>query len=152
MQGKFSTGRYKCESRSYAIIVRGHGGGDAVMRLVCALLIWPLMSLAAHAGDDQSEAPPPDWSTVGVIFSEHCTMCHGPQGAARGLRLDNYADAVAGGDNGPVLLGGNAKSSELIRRLQGISTPRMPFLSYPLSDETIELIARWIDAGLPDAK
>lgn len=79
-------------------------------------------------------------------------MCHGPQGAARGLRLDNYADAVAGGDNGPVLLGGNAKSSELIRRLQGISTPRMPFLSYPLSDETIELIACWIDAGMPDAK
>lgn len=152
MQGQFSTGRHKRESRSYAIIVRGHGRGDAVMRLVCALLIWPLMSLAADAGDVQSEASPPDWSTVGVIFSEHCTMCHGPQGAARGLRLDNYADAVAGSDNGPVLLGGNAKRSELIRRLQGISTPRMPFLSYPLSDETIELIARWIDAGMPDAK
>jgi mono/diheme cytochrome c family protein len=122
------------------------------MRFASALLIWPLMSLAAQAGDYQSDALPPDWSTVGVIFSEQCTMCHGPQGAARGLRLDSYAAAVAGSDNGPVLVGGDADESELIRRLRGISTPRMPFLGYPLSDERIDLIARWIDAGMPDAK
>lgn len=123
-----------------------------LMRFVSALLIFPLISVAVQAGDDRTGASLPDWSSVEVVFSEHCTMCHGPQGAARGLRLDSYASAVAGSDNGPVLLGGDAEESELIRRLRGISTPRMPFLSYPLSDEKIDLIARWIDAGIPDAK
>lgn len=122
------------------------------MRLLCALLVSPFLSLAAQAGNDGSETSPPDWSSVEAIFAEHCTMCHGQHGAAHGLRLDNYADVIVGGDNGPVLLSGDAERSELIRRLRGISKPRMPFLGYPLPDETINLIARWIDAGSLNAK
>jgi hypothetical protein len=46
------------------------------------------------------------------------------------------------------MLPGDVEGSELIRRLRGESLPRMPFLSYPLEKEKIELIVRWIDGGL----
>lgn len=123
------------------------------MRALGALLLGLLLTGAAAAGEDRPAAPvlAPDWSRIGPIFARQCTMCHGPQGAARGLRLDSFAAAVAGSDNGPVLLGGDPERSELIRRLRGLSTPRMPFLGYPLPEDQIDLIARWIAADLPGA-
>jgi hypothetical protein len=78
-------------------------------------------------------------------------MCHSELGAARGLRLDTYDLARAGGINGPVLIPADASNSELIRRLRGESLPRMPFLGRPLSPEQIDLIVRWVDAGLPNS-
>jgi hypothetical protein len=74
------------------------------------------------------------------------------EAAARGLRLDSYAGAIAGSESGPVLLPGDPSSSELIRRLNGASRPRMPFLSYPLTAAEIELVERWIAAGLPSRR
>lgn len=97
--------------------------------------------------DEKNELP--DWSDISAIFVERCIMCHAEQGAGLGLRLDSYAAALAGSTKGPVLLSGNAEQSELVRRLRGQSQPRMPFLSYPLPDGQIDLIVRWVDAGLP---
>lgn len=77
-------------------------------------------------------------------------MCHSAQGAALGLRLDTYGAAIAGSTNGAVLVHGDAERSELIRRLRGESLPRMPFLSYPLPQDQIELIIHWVEAGLPE--
>lgn len=115
----------------------------ACMKRGFALLVCLLLALPVRAGDVV-----PVWSDVQPIFTRHCVMCHGPQGAANGLHLDSYAAAVAGSKNGVVVLAGDAAHSELIRRLKGEKTPRMPFLSYPLADDQIALIARWIDAGL----
>ena len=69
--------------------------------------------------------------------------------AAKGLRLDSYDGAIEGSEDGAVLLPGNSSQSELVRRLRGESTPRMPFLSRSLPDAEIDLIVRWIDAGMP---
>lgn len=77
-------------------------------------------------------------------------MCHSREAAARGLRLDSYAGTLAGSDNGPVLIPGDGASSELLRRLRGESRPRMPFLSRSLSPAEIDLIERWIAAGMPE--
>ncbi len=93
----------------------------------------------------------PDWGQIGAIFRERCIMCHSEAAAARGLRLDSYAGTIAGGENGPVLIPGDPSSSELIRRLNGSSRPRMPFLSRPLTSEAIDLIERWVAAGLPES-
>jgi uncharacterized membrane protein len=92
----------------------------------------------------------PDWAAVSAIFAKRCVMCHSEQGAMRGLRLDTYAAAIAGSTNGKVLMPGDTAASELIRRLRGESTPRMPFLSTPLPPEEIDLITRWVEAGLPE--
>lgn len=95
-------------------------------------------------------AEPPDWAGVSTIFAERCVMCHSAQGASLGLRLDTYEATLAGSSKGAVLLPGDPAGSELLRRLRGESLPRMPFLSYPLPPREIDLIERWVEAGLPE--
>jgi hypothetical protein len=78
-------------------------------------------------------------------------MCHSRlAGASKGLRLDDYDAVLAGSERGAVLIPGNVADSELVRRLRGESTPRMPFLSRPLPDEEIALIESWVIAGMPN--
>jgi len=114
--------------------------------LTLFILVSTLSAFAA--GTEQ-----PDWGDVSAIFNERCVMCHSSvHGAGRGLRLDSYEAAVAGSSKGAVLVPGDAARSELIRRLRGESTPRMPFLSVPLTQDQIDLIIRWIDAGLPEIR
>jgi hypothetical protein len=92
----------------------------------------------------------PGWEDVSPIFNEQCVMCHSSvHGASLGLSLDSYEAALAGSSRGPVLIPGDPARSELVRRLRGESTPRMPFLGVPMPDDQIDLIIRWIDAGLP---
>ena len=55
---------------------------------------------------------------------------------------------LSGGCSSSVLVPGDASGIELVRRLRGESTPRMPFLSRPLSDDQIALIESWIAAGM----
>jgi mono/diheme cytochrome c family protein len=102
---------------------------------------------AGMAGAPCGAGEVPDWREVSAIFFERCVMCHSAHGAGRGLRLDSYEATLAGGANGPVLVAGDAAGSELIRRLRGDSLPRMPFLSYPLTPEQIDVLARWVQGG-----
>jgi len=97
---------------------------------------------------DDSDVP--GWTEVAAIFNERCVMCHSAiAGASKGLRLDEYSAALVGSERGAVLIAGNVAGSELIRRLRGESLPRMPFLSRPLRDTQINLIERWVEAGMP---
>ena len=105
-----------------------------------------VVSFAANA----EEAVAPDWEDVYAIFKERCVMCHSEvAGASKGLRLDDYDALLAGSERGPVLVSGDAHGSELVRRLRGQSTPRMPFLSRPLPEDQIASIENWIVAGMP---
>lgn len=111
---------------------------------------WPfLVGLALATPAPGASTDIPGWTDVSRIFDERCVNCHSALGASAGLRLDNATAAMAGSRNGPVLLPGDASKSELVRRLRGESLPRMPFLSVPLPPEELDLIIRWIDAGLP---
>jgi mono/diheme cytochrome c family protein len=115
------------------------------MVLAAVVFIWFAgLSAAGSAAEDV-----PDWQAVGALFALRCVNCHAAQGAALGLRLDSYEAALAGGERGPVLIAGDAAGSELVRRLRGESVPRMPFLSRALPAEEIELVVRWVEAGLP---
>lgn len=115
-------------------------------RLFCIFMLLP-----ALAGPARAEADAPGWAEVSAIFVERCVMCHSAvAGASKGLRLDEYRFALAGSERGAVLIPGDAAGSELMRRLRGESTPRMPFLSRPLPDQQIALIGAWIAAGLPE--
>jgi mono/diheme cytochrome c family protein len=90
---------------------------------------------------------PPTWSDVGPIFADNCTRCHGSGGRA-GLNLSSYATAIAGSNNGPVLVAGNPNDSLLMKRIRGEITPQMPRGADPLSAAQIALIAAWITGGL----
>lgn len=108
-----------------------------------------LSNLMASSLAAETSHETPGWDAVSAVFEERCIMCHSPSNAARGLRLDTYEGALAGSERMQVLVAGDARQSELVLRLIGESTPRMPFLSRPLPPEQIDLIVRWVDAGLP---
>lgn len=109
-------------------------------------LAWSTLAMPATAQGDG----PPDWEDASVVFVRRCIMCHSELGAARGLQLDSYAAALAGSQRGAVLLPGDPDASELMLRVRGDSPPRMPFLGPPLPKDEIDVIERWIAAGLPE--
>jgi len=108
-------------------------------------------------------APPPRikgpddellYSDVAPIFLQRCVKCHrhnAPEGPApEGLSLQTYADVIRGGDR-LVIVPGQVRASELVRRIHGIAQPRMPFDGPPwLSEDEIRLISQWIDQGARD--
>lgn len=90
------------------------------------------------------------YQTLSPILTARCVMCHSGPAAAAELRLDTLENLQRGSRNGPVVKSGQPADSELIRRLKGVSQPRMPLTGPPfLSDEDIGLFERWIAAGLP---
>lgn len=121
------------------------------MRTIRALLLVPALALSAPPAD-AADAEQFDWHDVSRIFAVRCLNCHAAHGAAKGLRLDSYDAAIAGSKDGPVLVAGDPDASELVRRIRGQSTPRMPFLSRPLPQDEIDLIVRWVEGGLQDAR
>ncbi len=91
------------------------------------------------------------YADVSPIFEKHCLMCHSGAKPPNGLRLDSYANVMAGAKGGKVVTLGQPDKSELVKRIKGISKPRMPRNGPPwLSDNEIGLIERWIAAGAPE--
>jgi mono/diheme cytochrome c family protein len=107
------------------------------------------LGLALGAGPSLGQDAP-DWSELGPFFGERCTLCHSGPDAPLGLRLDSYEGAMAGSQDGPVLIPGDVEGSELIRRVRGHSQPQMPLVGDPLTEEEIGRIESWILAGLPE--
>ena len=94
--------------------------------------------------------PDPDPAEVATLFDRHCTMCHAGSSAPVGVRLDSLDAALEGGDRGPVIVPDDPEASELIARVRGTSTPRMPLTGPPfLDDAQIDLLVAWIAAGAP---
>jgi hypothetical protein len=105
------------------------------------VLLLPVWALVAS----------PDYAAVAPIFAARCVVCYKDGQAPRGLRLDSYGGLLRGNQRGPVVAPGAPDSSELVRRIEGKSQPRMPFDGPPyLSDDEIRLIGAWIAAGTPD--
>ncbi len=102
------------------------------------VLILPSTALAAVS-----------YADVAPLLTERCVICHSGSSAAAGLRLDTLQGVLAGSSKGPVVNSGDAAASELIRRLKGVSQPRMPMTGPPfLSDAEIALFDQWISGGL----
>ena len=88
------------------------------------------------------------------ILSRNCAACHGPDEKKRqaGLRLDVRASAVAVRDGSQAIVPGDAKKSELIRRVSSDDADeRMPPPSTGkrLTAAEIDLLSRWIRQGAP---
>jgi hypothetical protein len=76
-------------------------------------------------------------------------MCHSGDAAPTGLRLDSFDAILQGSANGPVVKAGDPVTSELIRRIKGISKPQMPMTGPPfLPESQIAIFERWVAAGL----
>jgi len=87
---------------------------------------------------------------VEPIFVAHCYQCHGPDKQKGRLRLDSYALLMKGGKDGPVIKAGNAKGSELFRRVTLASSDddaMPPQGKQPLAANEVKLLELWIAAG-----
>ena len=89
------------------------------------------------------------YGDVASILQSRCVVCHTGPSAPLGLRLDSLENVLKGSQNGPMVLAGKPEASELIRRLKGVSSPRMPMTGPPfLSDGEVGLFERWIASGM----
>lgn len=120
--------------------------------LSAALLSEALFSVVSVA---QTSAPGEpgqrkiDFATeVAPIFKKNCYQCHGPQMQMSGLRLDNGAAALQGGNSGPVIKAGHGAESVLVLRVSGAKGYGvMPPAGPRLTAEQVGLIRSWIDQG-----
>lgn len=81
-------------------------------------------------------------ANIGPLFAAKCTMCHGATASA-GLNLATYADAMRGGNNGPVIVPGDSAGSKLVQVQSS-----QHFAN--LSDQELQWVIQWIDAGAPE--
>jgi hypothetical protein len=82
------------------------------------------------------------------IFQQNCETCHSDIAQSAGLHVTAYADLMAGGDNGAVIVPGNAAASRLWEQ---VNTGKMPLIGELTSAEKI-LIKVWIDSGASETR
>ncbi|MDP4299457.1 c-type cytochrome domain-containing protein [Leptothrix discophora] len=116
---------------------------SVAQRLIAGLVL----SLSAMAGQ---AAEPPTYADLQPLLQQRCVVCHSGASAAAGLSLDSLAGLQKGGTRGAIVVSGQPAASELVKRVKGLSLPRMPLTGPPWLDEAdIGRIERWIAAGLP---
>jgi Protein of unknown function (DUF1553)/Protein of unknown function (DUF1549)/Planctomycete cytochrome C len=87
-------------------------------------------------------------SDVKSTLAERCFACHGALKQEAGLRLDTAASILRGGDSGPGIEPGSARSSLLIEKVrQSDLSLRMPPEGKPLTEEEIRKLEAWISSG-----
>ena len=88
-----------------------------------------------------AEAPSLTWdNAIGAMLTEKCAACHGAAAMA-GLNLSTYADAMKGGQDGAVIVPGDAANSLIVQKQQAGGHPGQ------LTPEEIAQLVEWIDAG-----
>jgi uncharacterized membrane protein len=109
---------------------------------VIAVPFW--LGLMIVPAQDETQ---PSFAAVQEILNDNCIMCHNGPKAPKGLQLTSYELLMKGSENGAVVVPNDPPSSEIVKRVRGVSKPRMPFGGEPLVDDNIKLIEEWIAAG-----
>src|SRR5215471_8794345 len=123
------------------------------MKFVCIFL--SVFGAAALMPAAETTAKVSFNNQIEPILSEYCYPCHGPDSATRKpkkrpLRLDREQFAFQPRDNGkPVIIKGDSKASELVRRINAKDDDIMPPASEhkTLKPEAIALLEKWIAQG-----
>ncbi|MGI9239386.1 MAG: DUF1549 domain-containing protein, partial [Verrucomicrobiales bacterium] len=111
----------------------------------CRLLqlsLLPMLVLSCPAAPDFSR-------DVAPILEVACLRCHNPDKDKGGLQLDTESKALLGGKEGAAYVPGDAKGSELIRRidLPPEDDEFMPHQGDPLSKHEIQILKQWVAGG-----
>ncbi|HCM96859.1 MAG: hypothetical protein A2X25_05370 [Chloroflexi bacterium GWB2_49_20] len=85
---------------------------------------------------------------VQPIFQSRCIACHNSSSGQAGFDASTYQAVMTSGDSGPQIVAGDAANSPLITLLQ-TATGFMPPMG-KLSDDDIQIIVEWINAGALD--
>ena len=118
---------------------------------------FSLLCVLCVLGGESVAAEPTYWQEIRPVLRKHCTVCHSAKNidktdVSAGLALDSPQAIRAGTKEGTkVVTPGSGADSRLIRLLRHKDPARrMPLDAEPLSEETVALLTRWIDAGLPE--
>ena len=116
----------------------------------------PLASLFGAGGDDAPANSPNGGPNTffGVrlkpVLAANCGSCHGRSKHKSNLRVDSYEGLMKGGKHGPVIRPGDAKASEILRR---VTLPSSDDDAMPpegrrrLSAAEVKMIEQWIAQG-----
>lgn len=81
------------------------------------------------------------------ILQSRCVNCHGGDRIEEGLLMRSHAELMAGSDNGPVIVPGDANGSLLVELVVNREMPkRGPKLTPPQT----QLIVDWVNQGALD--
>ena len=125
---------------------------------IVSLVLVPMVLAGALAGTatakDAGQSAGVEFARdIQPIFEANCYRCHGSEKRKSGLRLDVQAEAMRGGDSGPVISPGDAEGSLLYQYVSGADPDTiMPPEGDPLTADKVAAIARWIDQGAVWAK
>ncbi len=110
---------------------------------------YPFLAFMSIVVVSSALAAPVDYlRDVKPLLKNKCYSCHGPRKAESGLRLDAGKLALAGGDDGAVIVTGDSSKSPLIARVSATDEDeRMPAVGTPLSADQVQLLRSWIDQG-----
>jgi mono/diheme cytochrome c family protein len=112
------------------------------------LAIAVIASSRASLGQEEGTQPLFE-RDIFPILKAHCLKCHGLEGYTAELDLRTVPLMLRGGKHGEVVVRGCANESALYRRIAAAEMP--PGQELKLTDQQIDTIRRWIDAGLPAA-
>lgn len=102
----------------------------------------------ASRGPRQDEGDGPRFSIdVAPVLVANCVRCHNADDRRGGFDLGTFRDLMAGADSGPVIAPKAPEESELLLRIKGEATPKMPPGNTDLAPETIARIEAWIASG-----
>ena len=96
--------------------------------------------------EEQAEpAAPVSYSAdIEPLWESRCTKCHGGERIEGDFVLNSYADLMAGGESGPVIVPGDADNSYLAQLLLD---QKMPKRGPKLTPPQVEIVISWINQG-----
>ena len=113
------------------------------------LLAWTVGLAAPVSGVDKVDYQ----AQIKPLLRTHCYSCHGGLKQNNGLRLDTAALVKRGGKHGPALIARQPEKSLLLTKVSATDpSERMPPEGDALKPEQVELLRRWIAAGMPAPK
>lgn len=111
--------------------------------------------IAARIADGKENSTSADktgvdyFNEIRPLLESRCYDCHQGGKSQGGLRIDDHASVLKGGDSAePAIVPGNIHESELIERITSKDQSLvMPPKGDPLSDKEVALLKRWITGG-----
>jgi mono/diheme cytochrome c family protein len=104
-------------------------------------MIWLIAGWLSFGGDGDADR-------VRVILETRCISCHGPEKQKGGLRLDTRDFLLKGGDSGPAARAGDSEHSLLLQAVRHAAGDLKMPPKERLQPDQIDLLGRWINAGL----
>ena len=116
-----------------------------IILLIAALAVT--VYAISHSGS--TEAAPTNANVsyakdVRPILESRCRKCHMGKHVSEGLDMNTYETFLAGSQNGPVIVPGDANDSLLIQK---VTEGKMPKRGPKLTPAQIQIITDWINAG-----